>query len=362
MKLGETMMSTAQNYFSNVSAAAVPCLLAWLILILSMRKDRSRYRNCHLFFIAALLTIPLIASFGGRFSGYITLGIAGILLLMVLVLPVLLIRNGIHMYKREGRSFKNLLSLFLGLVMAVVEVWTFLFIAAIILAETRDMTFPDFPGFLYGVWMLIFLSVIYISYSFIIFMLYSLFLEVVPRKRDFHYVIILGAGLLHGDQVSKLLADRLDKAIEVYRKDPTPPVLIPSGGQGGDETVSEGEAMAKYLLEHGIPAEHILPETESKNTMENLVNSKQLILDQGGEKAYTAVVTSNYHVYRALRHVRKIGMHWTGIGAHVARYYWPSALIREYVAIHTEKKHAIILLVGWLIMAVCPVWLFTGLG
>jgi hypothetical protein len=33
----------------------------------------------------------------------------------------------------------------------------------------------------------------------------------------------------------------------------------------------------------------------------------------------------------------------------VAFYYWPSALIREYIAVHAEKKHLIILLVGWLL-------------
>lgn len=69
----------------------------------------------------------------------------------------------------------------------------------------------------------------------------------IPRKRDFDYVIIHGSGLIHGNEVSKLLAGRIDKALEVYHKDPTPPVLIPSGGQGGDETIAEGDAMAQYI-------------------------------------------------------------------------------------------------------------------
>ena len=160
-------------------------------------------------------------------------------------------------------------------------------------------------------------------------------------------MIIHGAGLLEGDRVSKLLASRLDKAIEVYRKDPSPPILIPSGGKGPDETISEGEAMERYLLEKGIPADKILREDRSATTFENLRNSKAIIDSRGGS-TYTALVTSNYHVYRALRYCRKMGLKCIGIGSHVAFYYWPSALIREFIAVHAERKHLILLTVGWL--------------
>ena len=192
------------------------------------------------------------------------------------------------------------------------------------------------------------ISVIYFSMSFLIFMIYSVFLMIIPRKKDFDYVIIHGAGLIDGSRISKLVSDRIDKAILVYSTDPSPTILIPSGGKGGDETVSEAEAMAQYLREKGIPEKDILLEDESKTTMENLRNSKALIDAREGRK-YTALVTSNYHVYRALRYCRKIGLKCTGIGSHVALYYWPSALIREYVAIHKEPKHLISLIAGWLI-------------
>ena len=193
------------------------------------------------------------------------------------------------------------------------------------------------------------LSVIYVSVSFLIFMFYSIFLMIIPRRRDFDYVIIHGAGLIDGSRVSKLLAERVDKAIEVYRKDPTPPILIPSGGRGSDELMPEAAAMAVYLRENGIPDGKIIMEDKSTTTFENLKYSKKILDEQEGRK-YTALVTSNYHVYRALRYCRKIGLECTGIGSHVAMYYWPSALIREYVAVHAEKKHLITFLVGWVIV------------
>ena len=52
-----------------------------------------------------------------------------------------------------------------------------------------------------------------------------------------------------------------------------------------------------------------------------------------------------------MRYCRKIGLKCTGIGSHVALYYWPSALIREFVAIHREPKHLLYFIGGWIIFA-----------
>ena len=175
-----------------------------------------------------------------------------------------------------------------------------------------------------------------------------MFLQIIPIKRDFDYVVIHGAGLIDGRTPSKLLQQRLDKAIRVYRRDPTPPKLIPSGGKGSDESISEAQAMKNYLLSQGIPEDDIIMEDQSRTTLENLKYSKAIIDSKPGRK-YTALVTSNYHVYRALRYARQVGLKCTGIGSPVAFYYWPSALIREFIANHAEKKHLIIFLAGWLI-------------
>ena len=53
-----------------------------------------------------------------------------------------------------------------------------------------------------------------------------------------------------------------------------------------------------------------------------------------------------------MRYARRVGLDAVGIGAHVAFYYWPSALIRECIAVHSEKKHLIIFLAGYLVLLV----------
>ena len=321
------------------------CAACWILFWLMFRKDRSRYRNCYALSLALLSFFPLIVSVAGDRRETVILAIAFAVLAVILVVPFFLIFNGIVTIRREGRHPSQMLSLALGLAILAGEFIVWMGLTRYIRTGGLEPLIPR--AFLPMVCALFCVSVIYISLSFLIFMIYVVFLQIIPRKKDFDYVIIHGSGLLNGDRVPKLLQDRLDKAIEVYRSDPSPTVLIPSGGRGADEKISEAEAMKRYLLSKGIPEKDIITEDRSTTTLENLKFSRE-ILDAGEGRKYTALVTSNYHVYRALRYCRKIGLKCTGIGSHVAFYYWPSALIREYIAVHTETKHAVLLVLGWL--------------
>jgi uncharacterized SAM-binding protein YcdF (DUF218 family) len=263
-----------------------------------------------------------------------------------MIVPFFLIHNGIVMIRNEGRCAAHLLSLALGIAILVGEILTAYNVVIYSMEYGLEAHGVYYHSTAYLVTTLIAVTVIYGSVSFLIFMIYSVFLMIIPRSKDFDYVIIHGAGLIDGDKVSRLLKERLDKAILVYRKDPSPTKLIPSGGKGSDEKLSEAEAMKKYLLEQGIPESDIIMEDQSATTLENLRFSKNIIESREGRK-YTALVTSNYHVYRALRYCRKVGLKCKGIGSHVAFYYWPSALIREFIAVHSEKKHAVLFALGW---------------
>lgn len=329
-------------------AICVLAIIFWALLIITFMRDRRRYRNCYFLFFAVLFTIAALSYVADELENSFYLIEFLVLFLALLITPFFLICNGVLMFRREGHSLPNLLSFVLGLVVLVGELATFV---AVVMPEMAGPNWTG-TGYLYDlslVSMFISVSVIYLSVSFVIFMLYCIFLQIIPRRRDFDYVIIHGAGLLDGGRISKLLSQRLDKAIDIYRKDPTPPILIPSGGKGSDEVVPEAEAMKQYLIEKGIPADMIIKEDQSATTFENLTNSKAIIDAREGSR-YTVLVTSNYHVYRALRYCRKIGLRATGVGSKVAFYYWPSALIREFIAVHAEKKHLIILIAGWVLL------------
>lgn len=334
-------------------SALLPMLFFVGIFALSMHKDRSRYRNIVLLLLAALAVLSfllyLISCLSGTAASWTSLVLFVLLLLLFLALPLFLIANGVQMIRKEGKSLANLLSLLLGLVLLAGELSAGLWGIGLCLSLGEGTDGMGILARLSPVFLLLMATAFYLSVTFLSFLVYCLFLQLIPVKRDFDYVIIHGAGLKKDGTVTKLLAERCDKAVEIYRRDPTPPYLVPSGGQGADEARSEAAAMEAYLIQQGIPREKILKEDKSATTMENIQNSKALIDQRPGRK-YTALVTSNYHVYRAMRYARKAGLSAVGIGAHVASYYFPSALIREFIAVHREKKHLILFLVGYFIV------------
>ena len=141
------------------------------------------------------------------------------------------------------------------------------------------------------------------------------------------------------------MARRIDKAIDFYDRQKEvrpPPKLVLSGGKGPDETCSEAEAMKIYALGKGVPDNHLLLETKSVSTSENMKLSKEVMdSDSGGGHYRCIYATNNYHVLRAGILARKEELRIDGIGAGTAFYYLPNAILREYIAylyIHLKRN------------------------
>ncbi|HFI0329365.1 TPA: YdcF family protein [Streptococcus suis] len=262
----------------------------------------------------------------------LAIAVAMVLFLALLSGPFVLIftlyLNGFQFLKREGVHLHNFLSM--GLAVALTF---YLFIAPFVVQSFSDISFFNmvfiYVGFL-------------VSYAIIISMLYttSSFINLVnlfPGKLD--YVVVLGAGLI-GDKVTPLLASRIEKGIAIYQKHPSSK-LIMSGGQGPDEIIAEGQAMANYALEKGVPAEDILIENQSTNTEENLKFSYALM--KPGSRF--ALITNYYHVFRALLLARKLKIKCIGYGARTKFYFSLNAFIREFVGyvVMSRKAHLVVI-------------------
>ncbi len=324
--------------FFQVTGAAFA--LIWLVTILCALLRPQRYFNSFLLMGALLVTMLFLGGFFGEEG--LPLFLLGCFLLVTLALflvPVLLIANGVQMIRRESLSPAHALSLALGIFVGLGEIAAVIYV----LGFSGSIVPTASPWFL-----LITFTVFYFSFLVLSFVLYTLFIQIMPHRMNFDYVIIHGCGLAGGERMTKLLANRVDKAIQIYRKCRRKPMLIPSGGQGADEKQSEAQAMKDYLLEQGIPEQQILLEDRSATTRENILNSKALIDAREGRKK-TALVSSNYHVYRCLRLARELGLKCTGIGAEVAFYYWPSALIREFLAIFLTRRFLLWAGLGYLL-------------
>lgn len=151
---------------------------------------------------------------------------------------------------------------------------------------------------------------------------------------DEELVIVLGAGL-HGDKISKTLKNRLDKALDYYEKNPNVKIAV-TGGQGADELIPEGEAMAGYLVENGVPPAAVIKETESKSTVENFENLKKL-LDREPNEYKAVYITDDFHILRAGITARKSGFENIGhIHSSAPIYTAVSNGLREVAALMYE--------------------------
>lgn len=143
------------------------------------------------------------------------------------------------------------------------------------------------------------------------------------------YVIILGAQW-KPQGPSEALRRRLDIATKYLEQNPDTVVIV-SGGQGGNEPISEAAGMRQYLVDIGIDEERILMEDRSTNTMENLVFSSDL-LDKQNDRV--VIVTNNFHAFRALQIAHKQGYtNAEGLAASSVVSFLPNNLLREFLGV-----------------------------
>lgn len=144
-------------------------------------------------------------------------------------------------------------------------------------------------------------------------------------------LVVLGAGL-RGERPSRTLRERLEVAYDYLSEHPDA-VCIVTGGQGPDEPISEAEAMRRYLVDKGIDESRIYMEDRSTSTDENFEFSRR-VAEQHGLSLSAAVVTQEFHQYRAQLLAKKHGFATVGaVSAHTKWDLFPSYWIRDFVGL-----------------------------
>jgi uncharacterized SAM-binding protein YcdF (DUF218 family) len=172
-------------------------------------------------------------------------------------------------------------------------------------------------------------SVVCFILSFVIFLSLILFNMRNTSKAGADYVIVLGCQVV-GEYASLPLLSRGYTAVRYLERNPETKVIV-TGGQGPGENISEAEALSRLLLERKIDKERIFLEDKSKNTWENLKFSNELynLSDKN-----IVIVTSDYHIFRALSIAKKIKYrNVSGLPVRSQRSVFPAFLLREYVNI-----------------------------
>ncbi|MBE5899582.1 MAG: YdcF family protein [Lachnospiraceae bacterium] len=142
-------------------------------------------------------------------------------------------------------------------------------------------------------------------------------------------VIVLGCSCK--SSICEALNQRIKAAARYLDKHPDS-VCIASGGNTTEFYDSEAEYIAIELAKYGVPKSKIIVENKSKNTSENIQNSKRIIDEKGLSKS-VAIATSEYHQYRASLYASRCGLKAKAINASTTKYMYPTYFTREIIAI-----------------------------
>ncbi|MFD0021755.1 ElyC/SanA/YdcF family protein [Streptomyces sp. NPDC058382] len=307
------------------------------VLLLSfcwgVRQDRRQFRNAVLLGLTVLsLSLALLTQVD-RLPEKLALLVYSLVFLVpafaILILGGFLIANALTMIRKEGRRPANLLS---GL--AGVGIF-----AILTLVATADY-FGDSKAYRSFI-LAVVLVTGYIAFLFLCFLAYAFLYGRVRVRGDVDYVVMLGSGLIGGERVPPLLASRLRTGLSIHKQQvargAAPPVLLVSGGQGPDEHLPEAEAMRHWLITEGADPDLVLEEPRSRTTSENLRFSRRMMA-AADERYACVVVTNNFHAFRAAMTARREGVRGQVLGSPTASYFWPSATIREFVAVFWEHR------------------------
>ncbi|MBQ3924202.1 MAG: YdcF family protein, partial [Firmicutes bacterium] len=125
--------------------------------------------------------------------------------------------------------------------------------------------------------------------------------------------MVLGAEVKPDGTPSKMLKDRLDKAIELYRNGAAPKLLM--SGDDGQVEYNEVKVMMQYAVDAGVPEKDIFLDHAGFSTYESMYRARDVF-----GVSSMVVVTQKYHEYRALYIAESLGIDVRGVPAEEVDY------------------------------------------
>jgi len=107
-------------------------------------------------------------------------------------------------------------------------------------------------------------------------------------------IIVVHGMKLTNNKINRDFTSRLDRASKIHQAHQAYILIL--GGITGKNTISEAEAGKHYLTAKGINPEFIIMESNSRHTLENLKEARQLITKMGIKKS--SLLSNRYHLAR----------------------------------------------------------------
>ena len=114
-----------------------------------------------------------------------------------------------------------------------------------------------------------------------------------PKEKDF--IVTLGYALNSDGTMHETLIKRLDQTYLAAIANPDAKIIVSGGVQKSG--VTESYLMKKWLVEKGIDANRIIPEDKSKDTVDNALNSVEILKTNNAKNII--LITSASHIRRA---------------------------------------------------------------
>lgn len=126
----------------------------------------------------------------------------------------------------------------------------------------------------------------------------------VDQTRSADVAVVLGAAT-YRTRPSPVFAERINHAIELYRRGWVRAIIF-TGGYGRGDQQADSEIAREYALQRGIPESAIYTETTSTTTEENLAEAQHLMQNLGFATAL--IVSDPLHMYRAMQLASELSM------------------------------------------------------
>lgn len=123
-------------------------------------------------------------------------------------------------------------------------------------------------------------------------------------RPDGDVLVVLAGGGGPGKTIGYGTYLRVEYALLAYQAHPFKEIIV----SGAGSPVAQAQLMRQFLVCQGVPSEIIIAENTSTSTRENALNTQRLLGQNYGK---VMLLTSDYHIYRAARVFRKIGIEVT---------------------------------------------------
>ena len=133
----------------------------------------------------------------------------------------------------------------------------------------------------------------------------------VPPIGEYDAIIVLGAQVKPDGEPSLQLQWRIDAAAKAWQERNA--LIVVCGAQGSNEPAPEAHVMRDELVAQGVPEDMILMDDQSFNTRQNIAHAVQLL--EGRNVEQVLVVTSDYHLPRAMAIAEDAGLDASGLGS-----------------------------------------------